>query len=403
MQGGPLDEPEAPDAQLPLAEAVRRAAGTSPALQEALARVRVALADAGQARLLSNPVLNLVFRVPRGSGEPSFEVSIVQEIVGMLRIPRAASAADNRLRQSAADAVTQALDVVEETEQRYATVQALDELMPVLQRRLEIVTRLLRQEQTRLQRGEGRRQDVASLDSQRIDLEVEIAEREREQRDERLRLTRLIGSPSGAATWTLDSWSAPVQRSANESAWIERGLAHRPEVQSAGWKLAALGDERALAELLPWAGASAELGAERSDSGGDWNLRPALSLPLPIFDTGQARRERLTAEQIEARHGLTLAKRQVVEDVRRAVESLRRNEANLKRVREQLIPLQEQRRTLAEASFRAGQSDVTVLLLAEQDLQAALGRAVQLERETTSARIRLDRAVGGSGIAKETK
>src|SRR6188472_441901 len=53
-EGGPLDETGAGDS-LTFADAVQRAATTDPALQAALARVRIAIADADQARLLPNP------------------------------------------------------------------------------------------------------------------------------------------------------------------------------------------------------------------------------------------------------------------------------------------------------------------------------------------------------------
>lgn len=61
--------------------------------------------------------------------------------------------------------------------------------------------------------------------------------------------------------------------------------------------------------------------------------------------------------------------------------------------------MQEQRRSLADAAFRAGQTDVTALFLAEQDLRAAQAKAVDLDRKTAIAGIRLQRAVGGPGPA----
>lgn len=399
VEGGPLDEPSVLDSgpTLTIAEAVRRGATSDPAIQAALARVRAALADAKQARLLPNPVLSLALRFPESGGRPSIEASLAQDLLSLLRRPREASAADNLLREAAAEALVVALDSVAEVQDRYAAVQALDGLLPILERRRGIVEDLLKQEQARLDAGEGTRQDLATLRTQLIEIEVEIAERRRERRDERLRLARLIGEPSSPADWTLDPWSAPRPLSAAEDEWIETALAHRPEVEAIRWRLAALGDRLALAGLLPFEGAEAGVDAERD--GGEWAIGPALAAPVPIFDMGQARRERATAEIIEARHDLTRASRLVVEDVRRAYEALVRTEANLARVREELIPLQEERRALAEAAFRNGLTDITSLFLAEQDLQAAFAQAIELEREATLAQVRLRRAVGGAGAA----
>jgi cobalt-zinc-cadmium efflux system outer membrane protein len=392
-EGGPLDEAEVGDA-LTLVDAVRRAVTTDPGLQAALARVRIAMADADQARLLPNPVLSVVLRW--GPGRPQIEASLAQDLIQALQVPRRASAADNRLRQAAADAVTTALDVAAEVQERYASVQALDTLIPLLQERLTLLRRLTETARARLEAGEGTRTDVTILDAQRVELEVEIAAAELQRREDRIRLARLLGEPSSAAAWMLEPWSAPVPVAEPESRWIDAALTNRPEVQTVAWQLAALGDDYALARLLPWEGAGAGIEAEHD---GDWAVGPSVSTPIPVFDMGQARRARVTAEQIEARHDLTLARRKIVEEVRVAFQTLAASKSNLSRIQSELIPLQQQRRQLAEDAYRAGQTDVTPLFLAEQDLRVAQAQSIEVERQAASALVRLQRAVGGPGVA----
>lgn len=393
VEGVPLDETGDPDT-LTLADAVEMAVTTDPDVQAALARVRIAMADAKQARLLPNPILNLAFRFPEGGGKPVIEASLAQDLISILRVPKQASAADNRLRQASAAAITATIDAVAEVQERYVSVQALEQLLPVFEQRRTLVSRAVDLANARLSAGEGIRDDVAILDTQRVELDVEIAETTQELRDERLRLARLIGRPSGAASWKLEPWTPPVLTDSPEAAWIDAALRSRPEIQESMWALAALGDDLALTRLLPFDGTSAGVQAERD---GQWQVGPELSIPIPIFDMGQARAERVTAEQVEARHELVQAKRQVIEDVRRSWKSLSQTHENVRRVREQLVPLQEQRRSLADASFRAGQTDVTALFLAEQDLRAAQAKAVELDRKAAIAAIRLQRAVGGPG------
>src|SRR5689334_6226838 len=60
VEGGPLDEADTGSDSLSIAEATRRAVTTDPGIQAALARVRIAMAEADQARLLPNPVLSVV-------------------------------------------------------------------------------------------------------------------------------------------------------------------------------------------------------------------------------------------------------------------------------------------------------------------------------------------------------
>ncbi len=203
IDGGPLDEPAA-GVSLSMAEAVRRAVMTDPSLQAALARVRIAMADADQARLLPNPVLSLVLRW--GPGKPQIEVSLAQDIVQALQAPRRADAADSRMRRAAADAVVVALDVVSEVQERYAAAQASAALVPLLQERMALLERLASVARSRLAAGEGTRSDVVTLEAQRVELRVEIDQAALAEREERLRLARLIGEPSSSAAWALDAW-----------------------------------------------------------------------------------------------------------------------------------------------------------------------------------------------------
>jgi outer membrane protein TolC len=87
--------------------------------------------------------------------------------------------------------------------------------------------------------------------------------------------------------------------------------------------------------------------------------------------------------------------------VRRARAQLESATANLARVRDELIPLQRQRREDIEAIYLAGQTDVTALLLAEQDLQASQAKLVELEERAAVSLTRLERAVGGPAAARD--
>jgi len=392
-EGAPIDE-TTPGATLTIEDAVRAAVASDAGLQAALARVRVAMADADQARLLPNPVLNLVLRW--GSGSPQIEVSLAQDLIAVLKIPNRTKAADNRLREAAADAVTVALDVVADVQQAYAESQAGDALVPIFEHQAALTAKLIEIANARLADGEGTRGDVTTLDSQRIGLEVALADARLRSREARLRLARLVGQPSAAAAWALDPWVAPAFDLGGEDRWIETALVNRPELRAIGWELAALGDDEALAKFFPWDGGSIGVDAQKD---GDWTVGPSVSTPIPVFDMGQAAVARVVAERMEARHRLTGVQREVVASVRTALAAVRAHAENLDRVRSRLIPVEEERRRQAEAAYRAGQTDVTPLFLAEQGVSLAKARAIEIERETTGARIRLERAVGGPAAA----
>ncbi len=400
MTGGSLDAPVIPDDRLHRADAIRMALTTSPAIGSALARVRQAFAQAHQERLLPKPVLTVLLKFPISGGSPTVEPGIAADLLALLQKPGRVAAADHRLRAASAEAVVVVLDVLAQVQDRYAQVQALEAVMPVLEERRRLTDRLLDVARSRLEGGEGTRLDVTTLQTQMIELEVEISESQLEQREARLELARLIGIPSGDLAWPLEVWTEPIAREAEERAWVQAGPDHRPEITAKVWELSALGVEFKQARWGVFEGTEVGVEAEGTVESGadDWTLGPAFVVPLPVFDFGQAQRDLVGARQLEAAHQLTDIRRLVVEEVRRSHAAYRAAIDARQRLREELIPLLERRRSEAESQYRAGQSDIIPLILADQDLQTAQAKRIELERRTAVSLSRLQRAVGGPGV-----
>jgi outer membrane protein TolC len=402
VRGGPLDV-EGPDPDtLPLFQAVRDALVHDPRVQSALARVHVARADAHQSRLLPNPLLTVALRFPEGGGSLQVDAGLSADLIALFRRPSQVSAADHRVRAAAAEAVTTALDVVAEVQEAYAEAQSAEAQLAVLDEQVRLNARLLQLARDRLEAGESARLDVLTLDADRIEWEAARLRKQADASDHRLVLARLIGRPSHDCRWKIDAGpgvTSPLVVGGDrerERRWIETALMHRPELQARSWELAALGDELASARLLAFDAADLGVDAERDEAG--WSLGPAVSTPLPLFDWGQARRAKAEAQRIDARHQATLARRQVVEEVRRAMARLSSAQAAVSKVEAELLPVQQRRQQQAEQSYRAGLTDITALLASEKDLQASRATWVELQKEATLARVRLDRAVGGSGV-----
>ena len=381
---------------LTIDDAVRRALKNDPAVQAAIADVRAALSDARQARLIPNPVLSVAVRFPDGGGKTVIEAGLTADLISLLLRPRQIGAADHRLRAASSDALTTVLDALADVQERYANVQAIDARIGVLDQRKKLVQRLRDLARARLEAGESSRRDLITFDTERVSLDVEITQAVSERREQRLILARLIGQPSGPIEWELTPWTPPTSAVLDETQWVRAALEHRPEVQSRRWELAALGDDVAIAQLTVFDGADVGLDAERDE---EWSIGPAISTPLPLFDWGQQRRAKAEAERAAARHRLTQTRRQVIEQVRRAVESLTASQAALRQVQTQLIPLADERVQQAEAAYKNGLVDVTAVLQAEQETQAARSKLIELQQSVSSATYRLHRAVGGPGIA----
>jgi len=393
-EGTPIVAAEEAPESLPLADAVCLAIQASPELQAALARVRTAQAEADLASQLPNPVLDFVFRVPDAGGKVGIEAGLAADLLAVLQRPTRQRATGHRLEAAAASALATALDVVAETQLLYAEAQALEATVPLLDARLSVVERLRSVADTRAEVGEGARHDVTTLESQSRALAVESSRDRHELRLARLALARRIGTPSGTADWQLDEWSAPAAVPTNESAWITSALRRRPELLAMSWELLALGEELAVARWGALDGATVGIDAERDEG---WAVGPAVSLPLPLFDSGSARKRRASAVVIEARHRYAEAQQNAVEEVRSALESMSNAQQNLERVTRDLIPLERRRQSEISEAYQQRAVDLTAVLLAEQGLSEAQATRIALERELTTALLRLERAVGGRG------
>jgi len=398
VEGAPLDEPGEPAADLPLAAAIERAVRSDPRLQEALARVRIAYAESEKCRALPNPILDIALRFPAGSGGTTVEAGLTQEIVSWFSRPVRASAADDRLRAAAHEAVAVALAVAAEAEESYRAVQASEAHLAAQEERRGVVAELARLARARLELGEGSRDDLLAAEAERLELEITIAEREEGLRDERLRLARLVGEPSGAAAWAIEPWSAPPVNDADEAAWIAAALRHRPELRSLEHELEALG--RAADHAGGWLSSAADIGvsAEGSDP---WEVGPALALPLPLLDHGDADEAAARARHSEALHALAGARRAAVEEVRRALAHSQRTRERHARIAGEWLPLLAERRDGAERAFAIGLADLAAVLRAEDDLLAARAERIECEREIAVAALELRRAAGGVEAVRE--
>ena len=395
----PAEAAPAPD-HLPLSVALERALRQSPELQIALSRVRAAQADARQSRLWPNPVLDIVLRAPEGGGRTVIETGLATELTQLLQRPRRISAADARLRAASAAAVTTALEMMQQTQQTYFAAVAARQEAALLAQRAARLNELLKITEARLEAGEGTQLDVVTLQANLATANLDLREANRRIQTAQFALAHLLGQPRGRTDWQLATTLYTQVALRGEPGAIAHGLRVRPEIQADRWQLAALEDAQALARLAWLEGAAAGLNTERDS---DWSLGPSLTLPLPLFDNGQARRARARAQAIAARQRLTQSTRQVVSEIREAHHAVGELMTTTRQARTQLLPLHEQRVTLARQVFEAGQEDVTRLWLAELDLLEAQLKHLRLQHQTARAILRLDRATGGSTLEIENE
>lgn len=394
----PFDPPPPADRTLTPERAIRIALSRDPRIQAALAHVRVAEADANQARLLPNPILTIDIRWAIQPSNTAFEPSLTADLLSLLQKPAQISAADNRLRESAATALVTVLDVIDEVEEAFAAARSINIEIENARSRRQRLQKLRDMAQRRLDLGDATKLDVLTIDSQLMAAELEVSDLSLQQNDERLTLNRLLGYARTDGHWELSPWQPPSEGLAAESDWVDAALANRPEVAAKVWELRALGEEMKGAALPPLAGG--EIGAH-GEHDPEWRLGPVATVPLPIFDFGQAARAKIKAERIAARHDLAETQLEVIQNVRSMYAAYLHARKALSDAQNRLLPLQQQQLESAQRAYQSGDTDLAIMLLAQNDYETTLGKIVSLEEQVTVARAKLERAVGGGGVAAQ--
>jgi cobalt-zinc-cadmium efflux system outer membrane protein len=315
----------------------------------------------------------------------------------LLQKPVQISAADDRLRGAAQTALTTVLDVIAEVEEALAAARSADAEIENARHRMERIQRVRDIAQKRLRAGEATRLDVLTLDAQLMAAELEVSDFELQRNDARLALNRLLGYARTDPQWEISPWRAPPEGGlAPEGAWVDAALANRPEISVKVWELRALGEEVRGAGIPPIGGGEIGAHAERDP---EWRLGPVMSFPLPIFDFGQATREKVRAARVAARHELAQARLEVIQNVRSTYAAYVHARRSLGNARDRLLPLQTQQLENARRAYQAGEADLATLLLAQNEYEQTRGRIVELEEKVTVARSKLLRATGGAGVA----
>ena len=392
-----MDATAEPKDSLTPQQAIRLVLSRDPRIQMALAKVRMAEADANQARLLPNPILTIDIRYPLTDSNTAFEPSLTADLLSLLQKPAAINAADHRLREAAENALVVVLDVMSEVQEAYAAARSVDAEIDNATRRHERLAKLRDIAQKRLDAGEATRLDLLTLDAQLMQSTLEISDFQVQRVTERMTLARLVGQPRSSAEWQLSAWQAPGEGAiAPEAEWVNAALQNRPEIQAKIWELRALGEELAGVSFPPLQGGEMGVHGEHDP---EWRVGPVVTVPIPLFDFGQAARAKVKAERSAARHDLAEQELETIENVRVAYATYLHAKMALDDAQTKLLPLTRQQVEQAQLAYTAGEADLATLLLAQNDFELTSAKIVELQEKLTVARVKLQRAAGGAGVA----
>lgn len=399
------------DGQSPLTAetAVRLALVKNRSIRASVERLAASRADFVQAGLLPNPILSvgLGFSVGDSSGATSISAGLTQQLVALwLR--------DDRMKEAAAELEGEILSLSDTTLRIIAEVRHMHAELVWMQRELA----LLGEHQSLIEthvRIIGQQVDAgiaSSLDLTRIELALHALINERMQQEHAFRVARLamlekLGHAESAADFTLHDRSTGEIHSLalqGEDAIVEHALANRLDLAAASARVIAARQSLRLEERSRFP-ANLEAGAAYSrDENRRQELGPAISLEVPLFDSGDARTARAAAlwraSEIEA----DAVRQRAILESRSAWSEWTRAHALLARHDHDVLPRANRQLELAQTLLDAGEVDMTVLLEAQREAIAAARVRNRLQADVIRSAITLDYAtstfVGSSPTAQ---
>ncbi len=399
-----------------LGQLIAQAQAASPSLQQAVARIKQARAQAVQAGSSQWPGVNLNAsaqgqRLPLISGVPTQTLSSVSldaawEIDLFARVRQLQGAADARAQASELDWHAARVSLAAEVAQSYVGLRACERLQQISEADQQAMTRLGQWAADKLKVGLESAGSAALLQAAAADAQNRLLS----QRADCDVLIKGLVSLSGQPEADLRARLAPAfaRLPSTPGLKVEQvpadTLSQRPDLAALQQQVLAAWSERGAAEAARYPqlqlGGSISLSALQVSGGGGrvdghgWTFGPSLT--LPIFDAG-ARRANADAAQARFDESLAGYRGGVLQAVREVEEALVRLASAQQRERyAQSSADGYQKSALATASsWRAGLSSAADLEQARRQTLNAQSALVQVQAAHLTAWFSLYKASGG--------
>lgn len=365
-------------------------------LQATYEDLGVAQAEVVQAGLLSNPVFDGEFKFHEGSGNLAFEGSVVADFLSIFQIPLRKKVAEDGFEAAKLRVTGTVIDLAGQARAAFYAHQAAEQTLE-LRQTVVVATEASYNLAKRLQvAGNITDLDLAQERALYEQAKVNLAEAEAAVLDTRERLNVLMGLWGTYISWTAAKRlpDLPAERVPLDDV-ERRAVASSLDLAVARNKVTAqartLGIRRSFG-LFPEA--EAGVAAEHSEDEG-WAVGPALSLPIPLFDQGQAATASARAELERARQQYIATAVEVRSAARAARNRLLAAHARANYYRQVILPLRHEITERTQLQYNAMQVGAFQLLEAKQEeVEAGIAYIAAL-REYWIARTQMEQITSG--------
>ena len=354
-------------------------------LQATYTGLGVAQADLVQAGLFRNPILDAAVLFPLSGVRPDLQLTVVISFLDALYVPLRKRVAAARFEEAKLRVTGAVLDFAAQVRRAFYEHQANEQMLELRGTVVQALTASLEVSRRLHEAGNITDLDLARDRAQTEASKLALRSAEIAARLSREELNGLMGVWGEEAEWEIDGRLPDIPAEPLPVNGIERtALTRSIDLSNARQRIVTagqqLGYDRATALI---AGVEAGVEAEREEG---WKVGPVLSVPIPLFDQGQARVGRAAAEVWRAQqefHALAVRIRATARAVR---ERMLGAQDRALYYRDILLPLQERIVNEAQLQYNAMQIGI-VQLLRDRERQIETGVAyVAVLREYWLAR-----------------
>jgi len=381
-------------------EAVQVALLSNRELQAVYEELNIAQADVVQAGLLKNPVFSGEFRVETGGAGgngPGIVLDVAQDFVSLLSMPLRKSRAQAAFEATKLRVTADVLDLAFDVRTSFYDYQAAEQTREMRGTVLEAMAASYDLSKRLRQAGNNRDLDVSNERAMYEQAKVDLAAAEATVVAARERMNALMGLwGEAAASWR----TAHRLPSITDEEIAQEGLERK--AIDASLDLGVLRREAEIAARTagiarPFAWLDdAEIGvAAERETDGQWSVGPSLSVPIPIFDQGQAKIAEAQARYRQASERTIARAVEIRSRVRAAYSALQSAHDRARYYEKVMLPLRGQIVGQTQLQYNGMQVSAFQLLQSKRDQVETGAQYVSALHEYWEARATLNQILAG--------
>lgn len=363
-------------------------------LQAELAELGIARADLIEAITIRNPILDGEIRFP-GDPKNPFEIAVTQTLIDLFQLPARRRFGLSLFEASKLRVTGAVVHFAAEVRADYYDLQAAR--LVLARQRVIADAAGASTDLARRQHTAGNISDLDLENEQAVyeQAKLDLARAELEELQTRERLIADLGLVDSKTSLELPDEFAPIPEEEIALEGLEeKALGERLDLQVTRQELEAAERRVPVARWAVWDDLSVGVHREREPEG-KATTGPALSIPIPIFNRGEAQRARASALLRQAQQRYAALTVNARSEVRSARERLLEARARAEYLRDVIVPRRVRILALTQLEYNAMLRGVFQLIQARQNVASAERELVLGQRDYWIARSDLDTALAG--------